>query len=169
MKGSVVWPNIVASPQPSFEVRLSRMKWMRDKRTPKDVCGEATNIADEHWRLAWTLAPWAQFSVASEWRMPALLCVSSFSGYVYCVVLFDTGECLLYNIELISVSDSLGEWIRLLGGKFTSQVFGDLSDATPRAYTIYTSQVSFHFIHLTRWLACKDFQNVFSLFYFPES
>ena len=169
MKGSVVWPNIVASPQTSFEVRLSRMKWMRDKRTPKDVCGEATNIADEHWRLAWTLAPWAQFSVASEWRMPALLCVSSFSGYVYCVVLFDTGECLLYNIELISVSDSLGEWIRLLGGKFTSQVFGDLSDATPRAYTIYTSQVSFHFIHLTRWLACKDFQNVFSLFYFPEN
>ena len=57
--------------------------------------------------------------------MPALLCVSSFSGYVYCVVLFDTGECLLYNIELISVSDSLGEWIRLLGGKFTSQVLGD--------------------------------------------
>ena len=169
MKGSVVWPNIVASPQTSFEVRLSRMKWMRDKRTPKDVCGEATNIADEHWRLAWTLAPWAQFSVASEWRMPALLCVSSFSGYVYCVVLFDTGECLLYNIELISVSDSLGEWIRLFGGKFTSQVFGDLSDATPRAYTIYTSQVSFHFIHLTRWLACKDFQNVFSLFYFPEN
>ena len=169
MKGSVVWPNIVASPQTSFEVRLSRMKWMRDKRTPKDVCGEATNIADEHCRLAWTLAPWAQFSVASEWRMPALLCVSSFSGYVYCVVLFDTGECLLYNIELISVSDSLGEWIRLLGGKFTSQVFGDLSDATPRAYTIYTSQVSFHFIHLTRWLACKDFQNVFSLFYFPEN
>ena len=127
---------------------------MRDKRTPKDVCGEATNIADEHWRLAWTLAPWAQFSDASD---------------VYCVVLFDTGECLLYNIELISVSDSLGEWIRLLGGKFTSQVFGDLSDATPRAYTIYTSQVSFHFIHLTRWLACKDFQNVFSLFYFPEN
>ena len=117
---------------------------MRDKRTPKDVCGEATNIADEHWRLAWTLAPWAQFSVASEWRMPALLCVSSFSGYVYCVVLFDTGECLLYNIELISVSDSLGEWIRLLGGKFTSQVFGDLSDATPRAYTIYTGP--FHLI-----------------------
>ena len=133
------------------------------------VLPRCSNIADEHWRLAWTLAPWAQFSVASEWRMPALLCVSSFSGYVYCAVLFDTGECLLYNIELISVSDSLGEWIRLLGGKFTSQVFGDLSDATPRAYTIYTSQVSFHFIHLTRWLACKDFQNVFSLFYFPDN
>ena len=44
MKGSVVWPNIVASPQMSFGVRLSRMKWMRDKRTPKEVCGEATNI-----------------------------------------------------------------------------------------------------------------------------
>ena len=57
--------------------------------------------------------------------MPALLCVSSFSGYVYCVVLFDTIECLLYNIDLISVSDSLGEWIRLLGGKLTSQVLGD--------------------------------------------
>ena len=36
----------VASPQTSFGVRLSRIqfvgeKWMRDKRTPKDVCGEA--------------------------------------------------------------------------------------------------------------------------------
>ena len=95
MKGSIVWPNIVASPQTSFEVSLSRIHFMRDKRTPKDVCGEvcgeAENIAEEHWRLDWTLAPWAQFSVASEWRMPALLCASSFSGYVYCVVLFDTG------------------------------------------------------------------------------
>ena len=42
----------IASPQTSFGVRLSRIhfsptsdtgeKWMRDKRTPKDVCGEAT-------------------------------------------------------------------------------------------------------------------------------
>ena len=37
----------VASPQTSFGVRLSRIhsvgeKLMRDKRTPKDVCGEAT-------------------------------------------------------------------------------------------------------------------------------
>ena len=38
----------LASPQTSFGVRLSRIhfsvgeKWMRDKRTPKDVCGEAT-------------------------------------------------------------------------------------------------------------------------------
>ena len=31
----------VASPQTSFGVRLSRIR-MRDKRTPKDVCGEAT-------------------------------------------------------------------------------------------------------------------------------
>ena len=36
----------VASPQTSFGVRLSRIqsvgeKWMRDKRTSKDVCGEA--------------------------------------------------------------------------------------------------------------------------------
>ena len=38
----------VASPQTSFGVRFSRIhfspvgeKWMRDKRTPKDVCGEA--------------------------------------------------------------------------------------------------------------------------------
>ena len=32
-------PYELASPQTSFGVRLSRM---RDKRTPKDVCGEAT-------------------------------------------------------------------------------------------------------------------------------
>ena len=42
----------VASPQTSFGVRFSRIhfsrtesvgeKWMRDKRTPKDVCGEAS-------------------------------------------------------------------------------------------------------------------------------
>ena len=33
----------LASPQTSFGVRLSRIqKWMRDKRTPKDVCGEAS-------------------------------------------------------------------------------------------------------------------------------
>ena len=44
MKGSVVWPNIVASLQMSFGVRLSRIHFMRDKRTPKEVCGEATNI-----------------------------------------------------------------------------------------------------------------------------
>ena len=30
----------VASPQTSFGVRLSRIH-LRDKRTPKDVCGEA--------------------------------------------------------------------------------------------------------------------------------
>ena len=127
MKGSIVWPNIVASPQTSFEVSLSRIHFMRDKRTPKDVCGEAENIAEEHWRLDWTLAPWAQFSVASEWRMPALprfytrvLLAVMFTVW-FCLIL----ECLLYNIELISVSDSLGEWIRLLGGRFTSQVFGD--------------------------------------------
>ena len=37
------WP--IASAQTSFGVRLSRIhfspKWMRDERTPKDVCGEA--------------------------------------------------------------------------------------------------------------------------------
>ena len=32
----------VASLQTSFGIRLSRIHfWMRDKRTPKDVCGEA--------------------------------------------------------------------------------------------------------------------------------
>ena len=31
---------LLASPQTSFGVRLSRIH-MRDKRTPKDVCGEA--------------------------------------------------------------------------------------------------------------------------------
>ena len=41
----VGYATILASPQTSFGVRLSRMgeKWMRDKRTPKDVCGEASN------------------------------------------------------------------------------------------------------------------------------
>ena len=35
-------PSLLASPQTSFGVRLSRIhKWMRDKRTPRDVCGEA--------------------------------------------------------------------------------------------------------------------------------
>ena len=38
-------PSLLASPQTSFGVRLSRIhKWMRDKRTPKDVCGEATSL-----------------------------------------------------------------------------------------------------------------------------
>ena len=37
----------LASPQTSFGVRSSRIhfsptKWMRDERTPKDVCGEVT-------------------------------------------------------------------------------------------------------------------------------
>ena len=51
--------HLVASPQTSFGVRLSRIhfsptdrreemnemrKWMRDKRTPKDVCGEASHL-----------------------------------------------------------------------------------------------------------------------------
>ena len=46
----MVW-NQLASPQTSFGVRSSRIhfsvgeKWMRDERTPKDVCGEAGNRA----------------------------------------------------------------------------------------------------------------------------
>ena len=44
-------PVIVASPQTSFRVRSSRIhsvgeKWMRDERTPKDVCGEAMIIVN---------------------------------------------------------------------------------------------------------------------------
>ena len=35
----------LASPQTSFGVRLSQ-KWMRDKRTPKDVCGEASRAPE---------------------------------------------------------------------------------------------------------------------------
>ena len=44
---------LIASPQTSFEVRSSRIhffptdageKWMRDERTPKDVCGEANRL-----------------------------------------------------------------------------------------------------------------------------
>lgn len=56
----------------------------------------------------------------------SLLCVhGTFSGYFNWVFLFDTGEFLLYNTELISVSDSVSELICSLGGTFTCQVFGD--------------------------------------------
>ena len=42
-------PHLLASPQTSFGVRLSRIHFSRgreinDKLTPKDVCGEATNL-----------------------------------------------------------------------------------------------------------------------------
>ena len=36
-------PSTLASPQTSFGVRL----WMRDKRTPKNVCAEATSTLDK--------------------------------------------------------------------------------------------------------------------------
>ena len=55
-------PSQIASPQTSFGVRLSRIhlsvgeKWMRDKRTPKDVCGEATSqITAAFWASPGTL------------------------------------------------------------------------------------------------------------------
>ena len=46
----------LASPQTSFGVRLSRIHFsprMRDKRTPKDVCGEATIKVEEQGKR-WT-------------------------------------------------------------------------------------------------------------------
>ena len=50
---TVLGPEI-ASPQTSFGVRSSRIhfslwgeKWMRDERSPKDVCGEARPETDK--------------------------------------------------------------------------------------------------------------------------
>ena len=54
----------LASPQTSFGVRLSRIHflWMRDKRTPKDVCGEA--ISAPFSSSLYLVCPWRRIAVA---------------------------------------------------------------------------------------------------------
>ena len=62
----------LASPQTSFGVRLSCVhfsfflgeKWMRDERTPKDVCGEARNVAvvDDLWFALGVKASWSKIT-----------------------------------------------------------------------------------------------------------
>ena len=44
MEAAVPFYSVLASPQTSFGVRWSRIHF--DKRTPKDVCGEANSVQD---------------------------------------------------------------------------------------------------------------------------
>ena len=81
----------IASPQPSFGVRSSRIhfsltstgeKWMREERTPKDVCGEASSPRGG---VIWIfLCPmWGYLTADSNKRDWDGTCVSQFPRFTH--------------------------------------------------------------------------------------
>ena len=88
---------LVASPQTSFGVRSSRIhfspteKWMRDKRTPKDVRGEASQLVQDLPNDAWICVIYSNSPTLPgkfEWRSCCTTHVPSLWSIVKALSLF---------------------------------------------------------------------------------